>query len=80
MMRRTRLIGGIALLIGIGLGLIGSILTVRLLSGQIWNISPFDPISFGAVSLALLVAGLQACLWPARRAARIDPISALRQE
>jgi putative ABC transport system permease protein len=72
--------GSRLLLIGIGVGLVGSLLTVRLLSGQIWNISPFDPISFGAVSLAILVAGLQACLWPARRAAKIDPITALRQE
>jgi len=68
------------LLAGIALGLVGSFLTVRLLSGQIWNVSPFDPVSFSAVSLILLIAGLQACFWPARRAARIDPILALRQE
>jgi putative ABC transport system permease protein len=57
------------LLIGIGLGLAGSFLSSRLLARQIWNVSPFDPI-----------VGLQACAWPARRAARIDPITALRQE
>jgi putative ABC transport system permease protein len=68
------------LVAGIALGLAGSFLTMRLLSGQVWNVSTFDPITFGAVSLILLVAGLQACFWPARRAARIDPIAALRQE
>jgi putative ABC transport system permease protein len=47
---------------------------------QIWKVSTFDPVSFGAVSVLLLVAGLQACYWPARRAARVDPIVALRQE
>ena len=39
-----------------------------------------DPLSFGAVSALLLIAGLPACHWPARRAARVDPIVALRQE
>ena len=72
---------GFRLLIGgIGVGLIASFATARLLSKQLWNISPFDPISFAAVSVLLLVVGLQACFWPARRAARVDPIAALRHE
>jgi putative ABC transport system permease protein len=72
--------GAWLLLIGIAVGLAGSFMMARLISRQIWNVSPFDPITFIAVSLILLIAGLQACLWPARRAARIDPIGALRQE
>jgi predicted permease len=72
--------GSVLLVGGIGLGLAGSFLTTRLLVRQIWNVSPFDPVSFGAVSLLLLLAGLQACLGPARRAARIDPMEALRCE
>jgi putative ABC transport system permease protein len=68
------------LLAGIGLGLAGSMATVRLLAMEIWHVSPFDPLSFGAVSLMLLVVGLLACLWPARRAASTDPIVALRAE
>jgi predicted permease len=72
--------GASLMVIGIAVGLLGSLMTTRLLSQQIWSISPFDPITFAAVSLILLLAGLQACLWPARRAARIDPIGALRQD
>ncbi|MBO0858116.1 MAG: ABC transporter permease [Chloracidobacterium sp.] len=72
--------GAWLLLIGVAVGLAGSFLTARLLSQQIWKVSPFDPLTFVAVSLILLLAGLQACFWPARRAARIDPIEALRQE
>jgi putative ABC transport system permease protein len=72
--------GSRLLLAGIALGLVGSVATTRLLARQVWNVSPFDPLAFGVVSLILLVTGLQACLWPARRAARIDPVIALRQE
>jgi ABC-type antimicrobial peptide transport system permease subunit len=72
--------GSRLLLVGIAVGLVGSVATTRLLARQVWNVSPFDPLAFGAVSLILLVAGLQACFWPARRASRIDPIIALRQD
>ena len=66
--------------IGIVLGLIGASAVARLLARQVWNVAPFDPLAFAVVSLILLLAGLQACFWPARRAARIDPIIALREE
>jgi putative ABC transport system permease protein len=65
---------------GIVLGLIGSFFAARLLQRQLWNVSPFDPVSFALVSVFLLAAGLQACFWPARRAARVDPMMALRYE
>jgi predicted permease len=68
------------LLIGIAVGLAGAFATTRLLAEQIWQVSPFDPISFVAVTFLLLFAGLQACFWPARRAARLDPMAALRHE
>jgi predicted permease len=65
---------------GVVLGLIGSLLSVRVLSQQVWNLSTFDPYSFVAVSMLVLIAGLLACFVPARTAARVDPISALRHE
>ena len=72
--------GAMLLLIGIALGLVGSVVAGRFLAQQIWNVSPFDPISFAASSVVLLAAGLLACAWPAWRASRTQPIVALRQE
>jgi len=72
--------GAVLLLTGIALGLVGSVFAARLLAQQIWNVSPFDPISFATASVVLLAAGLQACAWPAWRATRTQPIVALRQE
>jgi ABC-type antimicrobial peptide transport system permease subunit len=42
-------------------------------------VAAFDPLAFGAVALLLMLVGLQACYWPARRAARIDPLIAIRE-
>jgi putative ABC transport system permease protein len=72
--------GARLLLAGIAAGLVASLFAARVMATQIWKVSTFDPLSFAAVSLLLLVAGLQACYWPARRASRVDPIVALRQE
>jgi predicted permease len=65
---------------GILLGLAGSLAAARLLAQQVWRVSPFDPVSFAVVSLLLLIVGVQACFWPARRAARVDAVTALRYE
>jgi hypothetical protein len=65
--------------LGIGCGLVASLATVKLLSGLVHNVSTFDPYSFVGVALLLFAAGLFASFWPARRAARVDPISALRE-
>jgi ABC-type antimicrobial peptide transport system permease subunit len=78
--RMVILRGSRLLLGGMALGLAGSMVAARMLAGQIWNVSAFDPVAFGAVSVILLVAGIQACVWPALRAGRIDPITALRQD
>ena len=65
---------------GVALGLVLSVLSVRVLAQQVWKLSTFDPYSFAAVVVLVVGAGLLACFWPARTAARIDPMSALREE
>jgi putative ABC transport system permease protein len=65
---------------GIVLGVGGAMATTKLLSAQLFNVAPNDPTVFGAVALALALAGVAACVIPARRATRADPISALRIE
>ena len=72
--------GARLLLIGIVIGLAGSVAAARMLARQVWNVSPFDPVAMTIVSVIMLAAGLQACILPALRAARIDPIVALRQD
>ena len=72
--------GSRLLLAGMALGLAGSVAAAKLVAGHIWNISPFDPLAFAGVSGILLIAGIQACLWPALRAGRVDPLTALRQD
>jgi putative ABC transport system permease protein len=62
--------------IGLGLAALGTPLTRSLL----YNVSPFDPFSFVAVSLMLIVVALVASYVPARRAMKVDPVVALRQE
>jgi putative ABC transport system permease protein len=76
------ILGSGARLVGAGilLGLIGSVASVRVLSSQVSKLSTFDPLSFIAVALLLLFAGLFASFWPAHRATKVDPITALRHE
>ena len=71
--------GSRLLLMGMVIGLAGSVLVARLLARQVWSVSAFDPVAFAIVSCVLLAAGLQACIWPALRAARTDPVIALRE-
>jgi ABC-type antimicrobial peptide transport system permease subunit len=72
--------GARLLVIGVAAGLAASLASVRLLAGLVRNVSTFDPYSFVAVTGLLLAAGLFASFWPARRAARVDPLIALRDE
>jgi predicted permease len=67
-------------LIGIGLGLLLTIAVGRLISSWLYQVSAFDPFSFLVVPVALALATLVACWLPARRAAQIDPLIALRHE
>ena len=67
-------------LIGLALGLVGVIALSRVMVGLVYGVSPTDPFTFAGVSMVLLVVALLACLIPARRATRVDPIVALRSE
>ena len=68
------------LAVGVILGFAASIGSARLLAGLVQNVSAFDPYSFTAVTILLFTAGIFASFWPARRTARVDPITALRNQ
>jgi ABC-type antimicrobial peptide transport system permease subunit len=65
---------------GIAAGLVTAAILVKSLSGILYGISPLDPATFTAVPVVVAVAATLACVVPARRAARIDPMRALRPE
>jgi predicted permease len=65
---------------GYGIGLLGAFYLTRLLRSHLFDVQPFDPITFGAVSLLLAGIALFASWLPARRAAKVDPVVALRAE
>ena len=67
-------------IVGLIIGLAGTFAVGRLLAAQLYQISPHDPFLLGAAAIVLAVAALLACLIPARRATRVDPIQALRTE
>jgi putative ABC transport system permease protein len=65
---------------GIALGLPLAWAFARTLSSRLYRVGNFDPVTLIAVALALGVIGMAACWWPARRAAQVDPVIALRDE
>ena len=66
------------LLIGLVVGVPLAMAAMRMLSGSLVGVGPSDPLTFGAVIVVLLAAGVLGCLIPARRATRVDPVVALR--
>jgi putative ABC transport system permease protein len=66
--------------VGLLAGLVAAALLVESLSTILYGVRPFDPATFIAVPVVLALAAALACVGPARRAARIDPIRALRQD
>jgi len=67
-------------LVGIALGTLGALISTRLLSALLFNLSATDPLTFIAIPLIVSIAALLACCGPALKASRVDPVSLLRRE
>ena len=70
--------GGVLLAVGLLLGVVGAILTTRLMQELLYGVAPDDPVTVIGVSVLMAVVGVSACWIPARRAARINPLMAIR--
>jgi ABC-type antimicrobial peptide transport system permease subunit len=66
--------------VGVVVGLAGAVALTRILSSLLYDVTPTDPLTLACVSLVLAAIALLASYLPARRAARIDPMAALRYE
>ena len=67
-------------LIGVAIGIAAGLALTRLMSKMLYGVSAADPLTFSGVAMVLLLVALAACYLPARRAAAIDPMQALRSE
>jgi putative ABC transport system permease protein len=72
--------GMVLALIGVAIGSAGAVALTRLMSGLLFGVSATDPMTFGVIALLLSAVALLACYIPARRAAKVDPMIALRGE
>jgi putative ABC transport system permease protein len=71
--------GLLLVMAGMGLGLIGAFAVTRALGSLLWRVSPTDPLTYAVVLLTILAVGAAACLLPAHRASRINPLLVIRE-
>jgi putative ABC transport system permease protein len=72
--------GGRLVLVGLAIGIAASLASTRLLRSQLFGVQPADPLAYAAVAVVLGFVALVACYIPARRAASVDPMVALRTD
>jgi putative ABC transport system permease protein len=72
---------GVGLAIGgVAIGIVGALAAARLLEGLLYSVSATDPLVYSGLAATLLLIAALACYIPARRAMRVDPLTALRAE
>ena len=72
--------GAVSIVIGVALGIGGSLILTRFLTTLLYGVGVNDPLTFAGVAIVLALVALVACCIPARRAAKADPMRALRHE
>lgn len=65
---------------GLVLGIAGSAALRSVVAGQLYGVKPLDPVVMSAVVVTLMLVGFVACVLPARRASRVDPVIVLREQ
>ena len=72
--------GMLLTLVGVALGLAGAFALTRVMSTLLFGVTAKDPLTFGVVAALLIAVAFLACFVPARRATKVDPLTALRYE
>ena len=70
--------GGVLLVLGLVAGVAGAVFATRLVQGLLFGVAPHDPLTLAGVAVTMAAVGIAACWLPALRAARIDPVVAMR--